>query len=68
MREDDEDTEEERRLFYVAVTRAKNELYLSYPLIRADFGSGGATLQQPSRFLKEIPTELLDEWNLRTYG
>jgi DNA helicase-2/ATP-dependent DNA helicase PcrA len=60
--------EEERRLFYVAVTRAKNELYLSYPLIRVGFGNSGATLQQPSRFIKEIPAELLDEWNLRTYG
>jgi len=60
--------EEERRLFYVAVTRAKNELYLSYPLIRAGFGNSGATLQQPSRFVKEIPPELIDEWNLRTYG
>jgi len=60
--------EEERRLFYVAVTRAKNELYLSYPLIRAGYGAGTASLQQPSRFIKEIPTELLDEWNLRTYG
>ncbi|TAK98685.1 MAG: ATP-dependent helicase [Verrucomicrobia bacterium] len=60
--------EEERRLFYVAVTRAKNELYLSYPLIRAGFGNSGATLQQPSRFLNEIPKELLDEWNLRHYA
>jgi DNA helicase-2/ATP-dependent DNA helicase PcrA len=60
--------EEERRLFYVAVTRAKTELYLSYPLIRAGFGIGGDTLQQPSRFLKEIGSELLEEWNLRNYG
>jgi DNA helicase II / ATP-dependent DNA helicase PcrA len=60
--------EEERRLFYVAVTRAKNELYLSYPLVRAGYGAGGATMQQPSRFLKEIPNELVEEWNLRTYG
>jgi DNA helicase-2/ATP-dependent DNA helicase PcrA len=60
--------EEERRLFYVAVTRAKNELYLTYPLVRAGYDSGGATLQQPSRFLKEIPAELVEEWNLRTYG
>ena len=63
-----EGEEEERRLFYVAVTRAKNELYLSYPLIRAGYGNTGATMQQPSRFLKEIPKELVDEWNLRTYA
>ncbi|HUR45958.1 MAG TPA: ATP-dependent helicase [Candidatus Saccharimonadales bacterium] len=58
--------EEERRLFYVAVTRARNELYLSYPLIRAMPGFTGDAMQQPSRFLKELPNELLDEWNLRT--
>ena len=59
--------EEERRLFYVAITRAKNELYLIYPLIRAGFGqSAGDSMQQPSRFLSEIPKELLNEWNLRT--
>ncbi|MBP9899851.1 MAG: ATP-dependent helicase [Verrucomicrobiota bacterium] len=62
-----EGEEEERRLFYVAVTRARNELYLSYPLIRAGYGNTGATLQQPSRFLEEIPKALVDEWNLRTY-
>ena len=50
------DVEEERRLFYVAVTRAKNELYLSYPLMRAGYGNTGLTMQQPSRFLEEIPT------------
>ncbi len=63
-----EGEEEERRLFYVAVTRAKNELYLSYPLLRAGYGNSGVTMQQPSRFLKEIPPELLEEWNLRPYG
>ena len=63
-----EGEEEERRLFYVAVTRAKNELYLSYPLLRAGYGNSGVTMQQPSRFLKEIPTELLEEWNLRPYA
>ena len=63
-----EGEEEERRLFYVAVTRAKNELYLSYPLLRAGYGNSGVTMQQPSRFLKEIPTELVEEWNLRPYA
>jgi DNA helicase II / ATP-dependent DNA helicase PcrA len=62
--ESTEGEEEERRLFYVAVTRAKNELYLSYPLLRFAQGGGNA-LQQPSRFLGELPKELLDEWNLR---
>ena len=62
-----EGEEEERRLFYVAITRARNELYLSYPLIRAT-GNTGDMMQQPSRFLSEIPKELIEEWNLRTYG
>ena len=58
--------EEERRLFYVAVTRAKNELYLTYPLIRTAGGTyGGEAMQQPSRFLGELPRELLEEWNLQ---
>jgi DNA helicase-2/ATP-dependent DNA helicase PcrA len=60
-----ESEEEERRLFYVAITRARNELYLSYPLIRMTAGQTGAVLQRLSRFLNEIPTELLDEWNLK---
>jgi DNA helicase-2/ATP-dependent DNA helicase PcrA len=64
--ESGEGEEEERRLFYVAITRARNELYLCYPLIRASFGnSGGDGMQQPSRFLSEIPEDLLNRWNLR---
>jgi DNA helicase-2/ATP-dependent DNA helicase PcrA len=61
-----EGEEEERRLFYVAITRARNELYLCYPLIRASFSnSGGDGMLQPSRFLSEIPEDLLNRWNLR---
>jgi len=54
-----EELEEERRLFYVAVTRAKAKLYLSYANARYRFGQ----LQQndPSRFLEEIPEEFLDK-------
>lgn len=59
-----EGEEEERRLFYVAVTRAKDELYLSHPLMRYMQG-GGDMMQQPSRFLAEVPPELREEWNLR---
>jgi DNA helicase-2/ATP-dependent DNA helicase PcrA len=59
-----EDEEEERRLFYVAITRARNELYLSYPLLRFT-ATGGDAMQQPSRFLHAISDELLDVWNLR---
>lgn len=54
-----EELEEERRLFYVAITRAKRHLYLSYSNARYRFGQ----LQQndPSRFLDEIPDEYLDK-------
>jgi DNA helicase-2/ATP-dependent DNA helicase PcrA len=58
--------EEERRLFYVSITRAKNELYLTYPQIRGGYGASGVdTYQSPSRFLAEIPEDLLNRWNLR---
>jgi DNA helicase-2/ATP-dependent DNA helicase PcrA len=60
--------EEERRLMYVAITRARNELYLSYPLVRAGYGTSGDSLQHPSRFLREIPENLIEEWNLRPYA
>ena len=56
--------EEERRLFYVAITRARNELYLSYPLVRSGYGDSGNMMQRPSRFLAEIPKDLVEEWNL----
>ncbi|PKN68338.1 MAG: ATP-dependent DNA helicase [Deltaproteobacteria bacterium HGW-Deltaproteobacteria-10] len=45
--------EEERRLFYVAVTRAKDQLYLSFPVIDYTRSSGALTLS-PSRFIREI--------------
>ena len=59
--------EEERRLFYVSVTRAKNELYLTYPLMRAGYDTGGYAMQQASRFIQEIPQDLLVEFNLRPW-
>jgi DNA helicase II / ATP-dependent DNA helicase PcrA len=55
--------EEERRLFYVAITRARDELYLSYPHMRLNAGFGDV-FQRPSRFLKEIPNELVEDWNI----
>jgi DNA helicase-2/ATP-dependent DNA helicase PcrA len=60
--------EEERRLFYVAITRARDELYLSYPQIRATRSSWAEQHQRPSRFLLELPGELLDQWRLRPAG
>ncbi|HWL54203.1 MAG TPA: ATP-dependent helicase [Chthoniobacteraceae bacterium] len=61
--EDEEAIEEERRLFYVAITRAEDELYLTYPLLRLNAGYGEMN-QRPSRFLGEIPTTTLEEWQI----
>jgi len=61
-----EGEEEERRLFYVAITRARNELYLTYPLLRLTPGQSRDLLQQPSRFLSEIPPGLVDQWTLKS--
>jgi DNA helicase II / ATP-dependent DNA helicase PcrA len=58
-----EAVEEERRLFYVALTRAKDELYLTYPCCWPT-GSLEQQIQRPSRFLKEVPSELLEEWRV----
>ncbi|MBI2815235.1 MAG: ATP-dependent helicase [Opitutae bacterium] len=62
------DVEEERRLFYVAVTRAKNELYISYPRVATRAGPGGMMLT-PSRFLTELDDSLYEELRIkRSYG
>ncbi len=58
------DLEEERRLFYVAITRAKDELYLTYPHMRLT-GGYGDVFQRPSRFLKEIPNKLVEDWDVK---
>jgi len=55
--------EEERRLFYVAITRARDELYLTYPQINPKSYSGDV-IQRPSRFLDDCPQELLEEWRV----
>ncbi|HEU0121598.1 MAG TPA: UvrD-helicase domain-containing protein [Bryobacteraceae bacterium] len=52
--------EEERRLCYVAMTRAEKRLSISYARMRRRFGGGPAEPTLPSRFLKEIPQELVD--------
>jgi DNA helicase-2/ATP-dependent DNA helicase PcrA len=56
--------EEERRLFYVAITRARDELYLTYPHMRLNAGYGDI-FQRPSRFLKEIPNALVEDWQVQ---
>jgi len=55
--------EEERRLFYVAITRARDELYLTYPHMRLS-GGYGDVFQRPSRFLQEIPNDLVEDWQV----
>jgi DNA helicase-2/ATP-dependent DNA helicase PcrA len=55
--------EEERRLWYVAITRAKDELYLTYPLLMTDYNRQ-TVLQKPSRFITECPADLYEIWNL----
>nr|WP_274637687.1 UvrD-helicase domain-containing protein [Microbacterium bovistercoris] len=49
---------EERRLFYVGVTRARQRLYLTLAMTRAQFGE--ISVAMPSRFLQEVPAELVD--------
>jgi DNA helicase II / ATP-dependent DNA helicase PcrA len=55
--------EEERRLWYVALTRAQDELYLTYPLMITDYNRQ-TVLQKPSRFIMECPPVLFEVWSL----
>jgi DNA helicase-2/ATP-dependent DNA helicase PcrA len=57
-----EDDEEERRLFYVALTRARKKIFLSYAQIRTIFGSKQITI--PSEFVLDIP----EEYTMREEG
>ena len=61
--DDEEGLEEERRLFYVAATRAKDELYLTYPYIWHGAHTGDV-IQRPSPFLEDVPEELVEEWQV----
>ena len=54
------DIEEERRLFYVGMTRAKNSLVLSRAVYRRSYGEDRLRASTPSRFLGEIPGELVE--------
>lgn len=60
---EEEDIEEERRLFYVAITRAKDQLYMTYPRWNSKAYSGNYC-QNPSRFLDEFPPNLVEEWQI----
>lgn len=59
--------EEERRLFYVGITRCKDELYLTYPELRLNAGYGD-NFQRPSRFLSELPENLMETWDVGLPG
>jgi len=54
-----DDLEEERRLCYVGITRARERLYLTHTWVRTKFGSARESI--PSRFLREIPSELVED-------
>ena len=58
-----ESLEEERRLFYVAITRTKRELYLTYPLTRYSY-QRGEVMMRPSLFLQELPEDLCELWRV----
>jgi DNA helicase-2/ATP-dependent DNA helicase PcrA len=64
--DDERELEEERRLAYVGITRAKRRLFLSHAWRRATWGGGGMSI--PSRFLMEIPQELMVGPQLRGGG
>ena len=61
---DAEGEEEERRLWYVALTRARDQLYIAYPLMVTDYSSRQTILQRPSRFVTEVPPDLYEIWSL----
>ena len=61
--ESEEEMEEERRLCYVAMTRAKRELYITCSKRRMLYGQ--TTYGKPSRFIEEIPRELMEEVEAR---
>lgn len=61
-----EDLAEERRLFYVGITRAESHLYLTYAFKRTTYGTSNAN--SPSRFLADIPTGLMQGVSPRVSG
>lgn len=61
--EDPAQLEEERRLFYVAMTRAKDQVYLLYPMVRFDYNYGNI-ISRPSLFLQELPPDCYERWEI----
>lgn len=62
-----EEMDEELRLMYVATTRAKNNLYITYPVDMYDY-SMNMVLSKPSRFLNGIPDDILEVWDITEEG
>ena len=60
---EDEDLDEELRLLYVAVTRAEDQLFISYPILQYQ-RRRGEFFSKPSRFVDGIPERLLEPWSL----
>jgi DNA helicase-2/ATP-dependent DNA helicase PcrA len=60
---DPDGEEEERRLWYVALTRAKDQLYITYPMLTTDY-SRQTILLKPSHFITECPADLYEIWSL----
>lgn len=58
-----EKEEEERRVFYVALTRAKDELYLCYPIMDNRWYNG-SVLKRPSLFVQELPEDGYEQWEI----
>jgi len=61
--DEDGGLEEERRLFYVATTRARRQLFLTYPIMAAH---DTMLVGQPSQFLEEVPQDLVEEVRLKS--
>ena len=65
--EEENELEEERRLFYVGLTRAMEKIYLTYTKTRRRFG-GMPTYMHPSRFIKEIPSKLFENFEVNSFS
>lgn len=60
---DGDKVEEERRIFHVAITRAKDELYLSFPMMSV-VSDRSRVFRRPSRFITEVPPQLYETWEI----
>jgi DNA helicase II / ATP-dependent DNA helicase PcrA len=65
--EEENELEEERRLFYVGLTRAMEKVFLTHTQTRRRFG-GTPTYMRPSRFLNEIPHHLIEQIKVKSYS